>query len=188
MRYIGGTNDDNREYLWTWMADRWPTDGGYPPMSPDFSAIYHGDIVDNKLTLLGVIGFTDWTPGSCSLHIATDGTGRWATRDFLYEMYSFLFDTRGLTSIYGIARFDNPAVVRVHRKVGHHEVCVLKHYDGKDRHAYLFTLTFEDWAVSKWNKKRVAFADPDVNTGQQDPKDDIHGQESSKGSGLHQRG
>lgn len=156
MRYIGGRDSENAQYLWDWMAARWPTEGRIPIMPRDFDALYHGEVVDKKLNILGIVGFTEWTHSTCMMHVASDGTGRWASRDFFYEVYHYLFDTNGLTSVYAVALLNNPKAIALHRKLGHRELTLLKHYDGKGKHALLFTMTFEDWAVSKWNKKRAA--------------------------------
>jgi RimJ/RimL family protein N-acetyltransferase len=144
-------------------------------MPADFRGLYYAD----DTALIAVVGLLDWTHSTASIHISSDDTARWMTRSFLHEIHNYIFKTCGLTRIHTVALDDNPAVAKVLEGIGYTRECVLKHYNGKHKHAALYAMTFEDWAVSKWNKTRADFTAPNVNTGQQDPKDELNGQEGT---------
>lgn len=144
MKYIGGSTDENRRDIFEWMNTRIP--GGFGVMPEDFKAIY---ILDDGVPV-GVVGFSNWTVGAVDIHIATDGTKRWASRRVINEVYRYIFETCGRTRLNALVSTDNEPAIRLHKRLGHTYLGLLKHQLGKNKHALAFGWTFEDWQNSRW--------------------------------------
>lgn len=59
-----------------------------------------------------------WSDIDCSVHLASDRTGRWMTRQFLAAGFHYPFITNGLRRITGLVQADNPEALRLDLHMG----------------------------------------------------------------------
>ncbi len=82
-------------------------------------------VVDEEtgLTRGGVI-VTGYTGVACFLHTA--GTDEmWATRDFLWAMFDYVFNILGCARVFGVAMADDVFLARLHFKLGFYTVALI---------------------------------------------------------------
>lgn len=103
-----------REHL-SWLSDRAKVD-----VTPWLRAM---EAVDGD-RVLAMIGFTDWSKGSCSMHVALDDSfaGKKGGLKLLPYAFDFVFNDCGLTVAIGTVRSDNPKALALDLNVGFREV------------------------------------------------------------------
>lgn len=85
----------------------------------DFRAI---EAVDGD-RVVGMVGYDDWTPNSCSLHVAIDAPV--ALRRILRDGFAMPFLRLKLGVVYGRVLSTNKAALKLDLHLGFREVCFL---------------------------------------------------------------
>jgi RimJ/RimL family protein N-acetyltransferase len=95
--------------------------------STDFVSI--GRVLDK--TLVGVVGYNNFTGTSCHMHMAGDG-GRWMNRAFLKASFGYPFETLGLQLVFGVVPSGNHRALKIDLKLGFEELIYIPgaHPDG----------------------------------------------------------
>lgn len=62
--------------------------------------------------------FDTFSTADCNMHIGSDGTGHWLTRQFLMEVFYYPFVTCGLRRVTAIVPEKNTAALRFDRHLG----------------------------------------------------------------------
>ena len=160
-RQIGGADDTNKQFLVDWMNKQISGWNLNPQELPDTRIFYQILVHDDaKVELISAVALNRWTPYTCEIHIATDKTKRWANRKYIYTVYDYIFNTCGLTRINALVHQDNEDAINLHRRLGHTEEGRLRHEFGPNEDAIVFGFTFEDWAVSRFNKPSLSTTEP----------------------------
>ena len=81
---------------------------------PDAKAI--GLEGDNGLQAVTV--FDGFSQCDCNIHVASDGSGRWMTREFLFHSFAYPFIQLGLRRVTGLVPAKNEAALRLDLHLG----------------------------------------------------------------------
>jgi RimJ/RimL family protein N-acetyltransferase len=73
-----------------------------------------------RLILASVV-FDSFSKFDCSMHVASDGSGRWLTRDFMVRCFAYPFIQLGLRRVTGLVPADNEAALRFDLHLGFKE-------------------------------------------------------------------
>jgi RimJ/RimL family protein N-acetyltransferase len=111
-------------------------------------------ITEDDGTPVAVAVFDGWDEHAVELSITSDGTRRWAKRDFIEAVYSYAFDYAGKVRITMITAVSNQPAINMHDALGHTCEGRLRNWFGRGADAYIYSLTIEDWQVSKWNRRK----------------------------------
>lgn len=97
---------------------------------PDARAIGWGD--DEVIRAVAV--YDRWSDTDCCVHLASDQTGRWMTRQFLAAGFHYPFVTAGRNRITGLVPASNEAALRLNCHFGYRREGVLREAcpDGSD--------------------------------------------------------
>lgn len=76
--------------------------------------------------LVAVSVYDTFSPGSCAMHIASDGSGRWLNKDFLFSMFAYPFIQCGFRRVTGLISASNTASLRFARHIGFQDEGVLR--------------------------------------------------------------
>jgi RimJ/RimL family protein N-acetyltransferase len=76
--------------------------------------------------LIAVAVYDTFSPGSCAMHIASDGSGRWLNKDFLFRMFAYPFIQCGFRRVTGLIAASNTASLRFARHIGFQDEGVLR--------------------------------------------------------------
>jgi RimJ/RimL family protein N-acetyltransferase len=81
-------------------------------------------------TPLAVVVFDRFDEYNCQMHIASDGTKRWYSREFVSTCYRYAFLQMNMRRISVVIREDNARSLKLCRQLGHVEEGVLKEWFG----------------------------------------------------------
>ncbi|WP_159953045.1 GNAT family protein [Rhizobium sp. 18065] len=93
---------DNQDRMIVWAVDKI---GGHE-FRPDAKAIG----IERGSELVAVVVFDNFSPGSCCISVASDGTRRWLTREFLIRVFAYPFIQLGhhrLTALISATNHDS---------------------------------------------------------------------------------
>jgi len=76
--------------------------------------------------LIAVAVYDTFSPGSCAMHIASDGSGRWLNKDFLFRMFAYPFIQCGFRRVTGLISASNAASLRFARHIGFQDEGLLR--------------------------------------------------------------
>jgi RimJ/RimL family protein N-acetyltransferase len=76
--------------------------------------------------LVAAAVYDTFSPGTCLMHIASDGSGRWLNRDFLFRMFAYPFIQCGFRRVTGLISASNAASLRFARHIGFQDEGVLR--------------------------------------------------------------
>lgn len=107
---------------------------------------------DKPAEILAVVAINRWSPFGCEGNIASDGTKRWCSRDFLFTVYDFVFRYAGKTRFNFTVSTDNKEAIAMHEKLGHEYVAQLADAFGNDKDAFIYGLTRKQWLAGPWSK------------------------------------
>lgn len=93
-----------------------------------------------------VVVYTRFSTHNCEMSIATDGSRKWATREFLRQCYRYPFIQMGLCRVTGVVEDGNERALRLNRALGHVEEARLKAWFG-DKDGIVFRLLKDE---CKW--------------------------------------
>lgn len=96
--------------------------------NPDLS-VWISRLNDDGTPLVVVI-FDRFDEYNCQMHIASDGTKRWYSRDFVSTCYRYAFNQMKLRRITVVIREDNARSLKACRQLGHVQEGVLKEWFG----------------------------------------------------------
>lgn len=102
--------------------------------------------------ILCVVALTGWTQHTCEAHIASDGSKRWATREFCHAVYDLAFNECKRSRINFLVAPDNLDAVRMHEKLGHQRIAVLEDAYGEGQDLILYGLTRKQWMNGRFAK------------------------------------
>lgn len=71
--------------------------------------------------IIAVVAWDTFSPGTCCMHIASDGSGPWLTRPFLSAMFAYPFVQLRLRRVTGLIAASNRASLRFARHIGFHD-------------------------------------------------------------------
>lgn len=77
--------------------------------------------------LVAVVVFDGFSACDCNVHVASDGTGHWLTREFLVCVFAYPFIQLGLRRVTGLIAAKNQAALRFNRKLGFTQEGVCRH-------------------------------------------------------------
>lgn len=100
--------DDER--LLPWAAARI----GVVSFKPDAHTIGY----ERDGELIAVAVFDGFSVGDCNMHIASDGTGHWLTREFLAASFAYPFIQCGLRRVTGLVPAKNADALRFDQHLG----------------------------------------------------------------------
>lgn len=92
----------------------------------DFRAI---EAVDGE-RIVGMVGYDDWTPNSCSMHVAVEHAI--AIRRLLKDAFAMPFVRLGFDVVFGRVLSTNEQALRFDLNLGFREVCFLRDAWAKD--------------------------------------------------------
>lgn len=136
-----------------WLKSRLAIEGEFK--ADDALSLTHVsyDPLTMKADILAVVALNNWTPSTCEAHIASDQTGRWATRDFLFSVYDLAFNHCGRSRMNFQVDTENEPAVRMHDKLGHKRECLMEDCLGDGKHAFLYGLTKKQWMNGRFAKR-----------------------------------
>lgn len=120
--------------------------------SPDARCMAHMIQDSNGVSPLAVVVFDRWTPYSCEVSIASDKTGRWATRTFIREVYEYVFTYAKKQRMTMIVSERNARSINTQMKLGHVEEGCLRDAFGEGHNGIVFGFTTRDYLASKWHR------------------------------------
>lgn len=82
--------------------------------------------LEGRKGLVAVAVYDTFSPGTCCMHIASDGSRRWLTRDFLFRMFAYPFMQMGQRRVTGLIAASNGASLRFARHIGFRDEGVLR--------------------------------------------------------------
>lgn len=137
-----------------WFAARVGVPGQWA--DPEHTVLAHVNVqADGTAThsdILAVVLFNHWTPHTVEGNIASDGSARWASRDFLWTIYDYVFRHAGKSRFNFQVSPDNTAAVAMHQKLGHHFDCRLVDAAGEGHDLLLYSLTRAQWQAGRYAK------------------------------------
>lgn len=95
---------------------------GIAAFRPDARAIG----LERNGSLIAAAVYDTFSPGTCLMHIASDGSGRWLTKDFLFRMFAYPFLQCGFRRVTGLISASNTASLTFARHIGFRDEGVLR--------------------------------------------------------------
>lgn len=88
--------------------------------------------------LVGVVVFDAFAPGSCCISVASDGTARWLSREFLIRVFAYPFIQCSFRRLTALISEHNVASIRFCESCGFIREGTLRQGapDGEDMHIY----------------------------------------------------
>jgi RimJ/RimL family protein N-acetyltransferase len=80
----------------------------------DFTAI---SIVDDDVMIATVL-YTNYNRQNIEMHVASDGTKRWMTREFLRAVFAYPFEQLGCRRVTGVVQASNSAAYNFDKNIG----------------------------------------------------------------------
>jgi RimJ/RimL family protein N-acetyltransferase len=77
--------------------------------------------------LIAVVVFDTWSPCSCSMHVASDGKGRWLNREYLTRLFAFAFIQARLRRVTALVPDTNLRALRFDLHIGFRHEGLLRH-------------------------------------------------------------
>lgn len=106
---------------------------------------------DQDGKIIAAIVYDNWDDWGVEVTIATDGTKRWATRDYLAKGYSYPLETCGKLRMTMVTAMSNTAAINMHKALNHPVEGVLRDWFGPGQDALIYGFTKQDWQKSKYN-------------------------------------
>jgi hypothetical protein len=154
MRYIAGSVPENKQFLSEWMEARLYDFTISDPASATF--MYQLNVKeDGTSELLNVVAMTHWCASSVQLHVASDGTKRWATWRFFHELFNYIFITSQRCRFNVLVHANNNESLELQKRLGLTQVGVLKDEFGYGEDGILWGMTLDEYRNSKWFKKPI---------------------------------
>jgi RimJ/RimL family protein N-acetyltransferase len=108
---------------------RWAGDVIGATYNPDLSAWISKLNPDG--TPLVVVVFDRFDEHNCQMHIASDGTKRWYSKEFVSTCYRYAFNQMNLKRVTVVIREDNVKSLKACKQLGHTQEGILKAWFGK---------------------------------------------------------
>ncbi len=109
-------------------------------------------LLDDDFQPIAVSVFDGWTENSAELSIGTDGTKRWASRDYIDAVYRYGFDHCGKNRLTMVSAASNTQSLVLQEKLGHVKEGVLRDWFGVGEDGVIFSFLRRDWINSRWCK------------------------------------
>lgn len=107
------------ELLAKWAAERI----GIPGFRDDARAIGIGDASGIR----GAVVYDCFGPADCNMHVASDGSRRWLTREFLVHVFSYPFVQLNLRRVTALVPSRNQHALNFDRKLGFRDEGYFRH-------------------------------------------------------------
>jgi hypothetical protein len=154
MRYIAGSVPENKAFLRDWMVERLNNFEIADLNAVNF--MYQLNVrEDGTSELLNVVACTHWSQSSVQLHVASDGTKRWATWRFFHELFNYVFITSQRCRFNVLVHADNQESLELQQRLGLTKVGVLTDEFGYGEDGVLWGMTLDEYRNSKWFKKPI---------------------------------
>ena len=127
-----------------WAADKLGVNCFNPETSRTIAIVTDHEV-------LGVIVLNNWTKYHCEASIATDETGRWASRDVVYTYYDYVFRHANRIRINTMVEVGNEKAIKMHKSLGDTYEATLKDWFGPGKDGILYRMTKDEFLASKWN-------------------------------------
>ena len=79
----------------------------------------------NGVIVAGVV-YDSFTGANCSMHVASDGSRRWMSREFLFATFNYPFNQLNLRRVTGVVERANTDALRFDYHLGFEDEAVLK--------------------------------------------------------------
>jgi hypothetical protein len=142
---------NNHPALLNWVAehiDHLPTNP-FDPSSTRCVALLQDDC-----TPVAVLALDTWSANGVEGSFATDGSKRWAQREFIQACYGYVFDVCGKHRLTMVTAVENDAMNRLHTALGHTNEGRLRDWFMEDEDAFVWSFTRRDWQASRWHPSR----------------------------------
>ena len=94
----------------------------FPEESPSIGVVENGEVA------AGVV-YSLFTGNGIMMNVASDGSRRWLTKEFLRAAFAYPFKQLGCTRVSGLVRVDNPAALQFDKHLGFREEGVIRKGD-----------------------------------------------------------
>ncbi len=85
---------------------------------PSFGPHAHAIAQMRGAEMVGVVVYDDFTPWNCTMHVASDGSRKWLTRDFLFRVFAYPFIQLDLGRVTLFIKESNASSLRFARHLG----------------------------------------------------------------------
>ena len=109
---VSFVGDADQKSCLAWAAERC----GVTAWSNDSQAVAVVDVAEKRLA--AVIVFNLFVGSQCCVHIATDGSRRWASRTVLRALFEYPFIVQDLTRLTAFVAVENTASLKLVKKLG----------------------------------------------------------------------
>lgn len=76
--------------------------------------------------IISVLALDNWTAHQVEATIATDGTKRWASKEFIQVSYDYVFNYCNINRMTMVTAISNTAAINMHKALGHHNEGTLR--------------------------------------------------------------
>lgn len=149
MRLIGCS--ETRHPALNTLAGEWASEKIWGAQDNRFER-YCSFIVEDAGDVLAAIILHNWDDKTGVIEISAAGSGRWQSRRVINEVFDTCFDRLGCSVIVMRNADDNPKAVNNSRALGF-KGSLVRNLNGKGKDAWIFTLTDDDWRISRLNMK-----------------------------------
>ena len=138
-----------------WFESRIGVEGSWD--TPEAQVIAH--VIDTgrpaqEEDVLCVVLLNHWTPHTVEGNIVSDGTKRWANRQFIYDTYHYVFEHANKTRFNFTVDPANTAAIAMHEALGHKLEGRFADAAGEGKDLLVYGLTRRDWRAGKWAQPR----------------------------------
>lgn len=146
MEVVWATDPSFNHAVKMWIETRIWDDGRELPPSVTMA------VFENKTIQAGV-AFHDFQPKAGVIEIsAASENRRWLTRDVLKNIFNYVFIEARCQMCVARIDPDNTSLLRIFKAYGFNDIRIPRLL-GRDKDQIILTLTEEDWAANKFNRK-----------------------------------
>lgn len=110
------------------------------------------DDCKNEVEVLAVVVLSRWSPTNVELSIASTNR-RWATRKFIYDVFSHLFCDCNRVRVTFVVEQSNQRSIDLQIRLGHKKEGILEDCFGEGKDGVIFGLTRRNWRVGRFADK-----------------------------------
>jgi RimJ/RimL family protein N-acetyltransferase len=100
---------DNQKHLKVWL------ESGFNAYLPE-NTLCIGQLKDDEL--VAVVGFCNFLPKSCEMHVASKENSNWVNKDFLWASFDYPFNQLNLNVIIASVEKSNENALRLNQHLG----------------------------------------------------------------------
>lgn len=137
------------DMLLDWMRKRIHSAHGHACYDPDVTRCTLL-VADDGLPIVAT-AIDGWTENSCDVSIISDGSKRWAQRQFICGTYDYIFRVCGKDRMSMLTAVSNKPAIRMHEGLGHIQEGRHRSYFAPGQDAFSYSFLKSDWISSKWH-------------------------------------